>query len=217
MKRTDIINKLIKDNGYKSYLEIGVPDPRRNYYKIDCERKECVDPLIDDPLEQYDLIDTSKWLTYRMTSDEMFESMPEDKKFDIIFIDGLHHEDQVDRDLFNSFKHLNENGCIVVHDCLPQEEVHQLEKRETGIWNGTVWKSIPKLGQYGIRYVVVDADFGVGIVKYGVMNKLPEKSKLFWGYFEVFREELMHVVSKNYFLNNPGENLWKNYYEADRI
>jgi predicted O-methyltransferase YrrM len=52
-----------------------------------------------------------------ITSDAFFErSMV---KFDVIFIDGLHEEHQVDRDIVNSLQHLNPGGIIVLHDCLP--------------------------------------------------------------------------------------------------
>lgn len=197
MTRTDIINRLIEANGYKSYLEIGVPDPKRNYDKIRCKHKECVDPLIGDNFEHHRISDADKWLTYRMTSDEMFAQMPANKKYDIIFIDGLHLEEQVDKDIFHSLKHLNKNGCIVVHDCLPQCEQHQLEKRETNIWNGSVWKSIPKLNAYGIEYITVNADYGCGILLYGKISKLPEKSILTWEDFIDCRDELMHVVSED--------------------
>ena len=210
MTRTDIINKLISDNCYDSYLEIGVPDPKRNYEKILCKHKECVDPLLDDKFERFSLEDSHRWLTYRMTSDEMFKKMPEEKKYDIIFIDGLHLEDQVDKDIFNSLKHLKENGYIVVHDCLPKCELHQVEDRKTDIWNGSVWKSMPKLSSYGIKYLTVDADYGCGIIQYGKMDVLPEPSKYTWKDFAESRDILMHVVSEKYFMNTPASKLFDN-------
>jgi predicted O-methyltransferase YrrM len=43
------------------------------------------------------------------------------KKFDIVFVDGLHIEEQSTKDIHNALKVLNENGTIVVHDCFEQE------------------------------------------------------------------------------------------------
>ena len=39
MKRTDIINHLIKKNDYKRYLEIGVRNPDENLNKIKFRRE----------------------------------------------------------------------------------------------------------------------------------------------------------------------------------
>lgn len=49
------------------------------------------------------------------TSDEFFENLSEDKKFDIIFIDGDHRYDYVKRDFENAIKHID-RGYIVMDD-----------------------------------------------------------------------------------------------------
>ena len=58
-------------------------------------------------------------ITYLMPSDEMFANMSINQNYDIIFIDGMHSEDYLDRDIINSLKHLNPNGLILCHDVLP--------------------------------------------------------------------------------------------------
>ena len=82
-----------------------------------------------------------------MTSDQFFEVYPQ-KKYDVIFIDGLHLENQVDRDIFNALKHLNPGGVVIVHDCLPTTPQSQSEENPTGDWVGTVWRSIVKYTLY---------------------------------------------------------------------
>src|SRR5690554_871976 len=116
MNRTAIINYLIERYEFESYLEIGVFKPEWNFLQIECEEKTAVDPdprLEDDEIYYGDIRE--------MSSDEFFESLDEDQKYDIIFIDGLHHADQVLKDINNSLKHLNENGVIVCHDMLPED------------------------------------------------------------------------------------------------
>ena len=54
-----------------------------------------------------------------MTSDDFFRDNKE--KFDLIFIDGLHETNQVDRDIENSLKFINKGGTILLHDCLPKK------------------------------------------------------------------------------------------------
>ena len=91
MKRYEIINLLIVKNGYKSYLEIGL-DNGLNFSKIKIDNKKSVDPA----LGQY----SHAKPTYKLTSDDFFKQNKD--KYDIIFIDGLHHSEQVYRDIKNS-------------------------------------------------------------------------------------------------------------------
>ena len=207
MQRSDIINLLIKKNGYKNYLEIGLDDPRNNYLLINCENKESVDPY---PIEQHTNLnmDVSNGipqivfdnLTYRETSDEFFAH--NNKKYDIIFIDGLHLEEQVKKDIINGLKCLNKGGKIVVHDCIPTCERAQMEEINPYNWNGTVWKAIPELEKQHINYKVVDTDYGCGIIDYYEYPELlyyPSKSKLTWKDFERDGRNFMHVISENEF------------------
>ena len=65
-----------------------------------------------------------------MTSDEMFAQMDENKKYDLIFIDGMHTSEYCDRDMTNSFKHLNKDGIICVHDTIPRSKEANLSYDE---------------------------------------------------------------------------------------
>lgn len=51
----------------------------------------------------------------KTTSDNFFKKS-ENENFDLIYIDGNHHADNVYRDAINSFKLLNEKGFIVFDD-----------------------------------------------------------------------------------------------------
>lgn len=168
MLRTDIINFLIEKNRYKSYLEIGLNDGV-NYRSINCKFKCGVDP------------DTSKYsddTTFSMTSDVFFEKRC-DRKFDLIFIDGLHLEAQVDKDVENSLKFLSDSGTIVLHDCNPptiyhaRENLYDLSTPARGKWNGTVWRSIVKLRtlRNDLDICVIDTDWGCGILKKSSVDK----------------------------------------------
>ena len=86
-----------------------------------------------------------------------------DFKYDIIFIDGLHHDYQVIRDIENSLNHLSDNGVIVCHDCLPFSEVMQRQEECYGEWTGDVWKAIAKFriertnginNKYFLKYLI---------------------------------------------------------------
>lgn len=161
MLRFDIINYLIQKNNYQSYLEIGVEDGH-SLHQVKCKLIHSVDPA-------------SKHASFEVTSDEFFKMLKTfapDFKYDIIFIDGLHVEDQVDRDIENAVRHLSDNGTIVVHDCNPPTEWHQRsyeEAKKNGCrqWNGTVWKSIVKAraSRPDLDIKVVNTDWGCGIIR----------------------------------------------------
>src|SRR5690606_33227271 len=132
MNRTKVINKLIADNGYESYLEIGVYDGK-NFESIECKHKQGVDPNIPPSLRT----STEFW---RLTSDKFFESTVD--KFDIIFIDGNHEAEQVEKDIVNAYKALNKGGMILLHDCNPPTYESQVVPRMQGEYCGTVWRSV---------------------------------------------------------------------------
>lgn len=168
MQRYDIINSIIKQNGFKNYLEIGVCDPSICFDKINCENKDSVDPGVEYSVNP---------VTYPFTSDEFFKLLGNgelDKiynhKWDVIFIDGLHISEQVLRDVVNSLQHLNPNGYILLHDCNPPDIFHAREdyyvNGQQRPWNGTVWKALYYLrANSDLDVCTVDTDWGVGIVR----------------------------------------------------
>ena len=138
-----------------------------------------------------------------MTSDEFFDLIKDhpEIQYDVIFIDGLHHADQVDKDIENSLKHLVPNGYIVLHDCNPISYDAQKIPRETVVWNGDVWKSIVKLrltrSDLSIR--VVDTDFGVGIINIKPMDTYNKSKNIDWEYFDNNRQEIINLISVDEF------------------
>lgn len=155
--RTDLINFLIHTYDLDSYLEIGVQN-KVNFNKINLKdhKKICVDP---DEIANADFITTSDiFFSHNEKTDSPM-------MFDIIFIDGLHHCDQVKRDFENSLRYLTPRGFIVLHDCIPTEEIYSKVPRETKIWNGDVYKFACSLFKYkNIGYLTLDFDYGCGVV-----------------------------------------------------
>ena len=207
MKRYDIINHLINECGYIDYLEIGVRD-HRNFKKINCFNKIGVDPNPRKPC------------THMVTSDYFFENIiNKDDMFDIIFIDGLHLEEQVDKDVKNGLKHLKEGGVIVLHDCNPPTEWHtrpieQFLNEPYSDWNGTVWKSMVKARMIdGAFTCVVDTDWGCGIIKPTKKNKNCNKQShnlndtLKWEYFNLNRENILNLMQPSEFLETKWQEI----------
>ena len=147
--RWDLIEYLIKKNNYSDYLEIGC-DQDQLFSKVKIQNKVGVDPVSGGNI--------------RKTSDDFFKE--NNKKFDIIFIDGLHTYEQVKKDILNSANSLKENGIILVHDCMPDSMSKQAVPRYRMVWNGDVWKAIVDLRQNNeLEIYTCEIDQGIGIIK----------------------------------------------------
>ena len=124
----DIINSNIEENS--SYLEIGV-GRGYTFQNIKSKNKVGVDPA--PKLEENEEWDKNGGQVVLETSDDFFNENK--KKFDCIFIDGMHKIDYILRDFINSLKVLNKDGKIFISDILPTTEE---EKSLTG----GIWKTI---------------------------------------------------------------------------
>ena len=146
--RLEIIQKIISLKNYNQYLEIGC-DNDQVFSKINLKNKFGVDPVSGGNI--------------RKTSDEFFLSNT--KKFDIIFIDGLHTYEQVKKDIENSLTFLNSGGVIILHDCLPSSYLQQAIPRSQYKWTGDVWKAVVEMRtKEHLDTYTCNADMGLGII-----------------------------------------------------
>lgn len=151
---TNLLQALIDKHGLKSYLEIGVNDPKANFDKINCESMLGIEP---NSLSNENIL--------QLTSDEFFARTKTLVPFDLIFIDGLHHADQVKRDFENSLRCLSDNGFIVIHDVLPDEEQYAAVPRITKKWFGNVYQFAMTMNQYpGVGFVTFNIDCGCMLI-----------------------------------------------------
>jgi SAM-dependent methyltransferase len=191
--RTDIIQRLISKIDAKSYLEIGLGNGK-NFKEIKCKIKIGVDPCLSDGSH---LADPS----YRMTSDEYFRDNKQ--KFDVIFIDGLHIAWQVERDIENALKVLNEGGYIVCHDINPIDEASQIVPRVQKQWNGDCWKAWVKIraNNPNLKMYVVDTDSGCGVIQRGSQKlvKLGDQ-KLTYANFVKNKKHWLNLISVDEYL-----------------
>lgn len=190
IKRYDIINYLIEKYNLVNYLEIGV-FKGENIREIKAPYKNGVDPGNEGIV--------SPEVDYHMTSDEFFELIKDqdDIKYDIIFIDGLHHSEQVKKDIQNALNHVVEGGYILLHDCNPASYEAQLVPRQTMAWNGDVWKAFVdfKSHYHMMECCVVDTDFGVGVIKVGEPVCTLQNNIWGWDYFDSNRKQLLNLIT----------------------
>lgn len=145
INRINLINYLVQERGISKYLEIATHDATQSQWHIHCNYKQS---------------------NFPRSSDEFFSDNKE--TFDLVFIDGLHTEEQVSRDVDNALKVLNKDGLIILHDCMPPDAWHQREPeayRQGENWNGTVWKAALKIFNASVyKCMLIDMDWGCGII-----------------------------------------------------
>lgn len=239
MQRWDIINALIEKNNYKSYLEIGYYKGW-SFDQVNCENKTAVDPnpsktpaeesmkygntyyFMPRAVGQSEVV-SSKSLV-KLTSDDFFEEEKKAssgiggavdrslRKWDIIFIDGLHEAEQVYKDIQNSLRHLNPGGTIVLHDANPPKYEHTTTGVD-GCWTGDTYKAVIKfIDNYETEHTfnTVDTDWGVGIIQKGTWDwmsvmqphshgftRLRDESE--WDFFNNNRKDLINLITVEQF------------------
>jgi hypothetical protein len=196
LRRWDLINYLIDNYQIVNYLEIGVHEGVC-INKIKAPHKDGVDPHAWSETRGAMISE----INYPVSSDEFFQLIEgRELRYGLIFIDGLHHAEQVDKDIQNALAHIVDDGFIILHDCNPPEYSMQIVPRATELWNGDVWKSIARLRctEPNLDICVVDTDFGIGIIRRGrqeLYSKASLEECLTYPYFDSHREELMNLIS----------------------
>jgi hypothetical protein len=209
MKRYDIINRFIKERGYKDYLEIGVYTGQC-MREVIAENRTGVDPGSEGHIAEE--------VTHPVTSDAFFKSIKgSDKMYDIIFIDGLHHSYQVDVDIENALVHLKDGGVIVMHDCNPEQEVYTLVPRVSPIWHGDVYKSVLRFRSKSLHsFFTVDTDCGCGVIfkdyKGDSHNSVEDYKKALssWSYFFDNKQRLLNLISVEDFIKTDYNEVGRN-------
>lgn len=135
------------------YLEIGFTGDEYNFRRINCAHKQRLEVTCHDE-------------NSTGNDDTFFREQQE--KFDLVFIDGIHTEDQVTKDIRNALSCLNTGGIIILHDCMPPDEWHQREYetyKEGESWNGSVWKAALRYFNSSVhKCILLDTDWGCGII-----------------------------------------------------
>ena len=189
MNRCDIINYYLRlFPQFRSYLEIGV-GCGESFNAAEAFDKDGID------------IDVNSKCNYHMSSDDFFQM--NQKKYNVVFIDGLHHCDQVCRDINNSLDCLQDNGIIIVHDCIPENEVSQKLPQQNGNWVGTVWKAFVlfRCVRQDLEMFVIDTDWGVGVIK-------PHRRQKLYAYPEIISDYNLFANCKHEALNIISVEEW---------
>lgn len=131
------------------------------YLEIGCDQNALFDAV--GALDKTG-VDPGRGGTHRQTSDDFFAENK--KKFDFIWVDGLHEYRQVHRDVSNSIAALKPGGFIALHDLLPTNwKLEHMPRMNLG-WTGDVWKVAFEIAATeGLDFRLVTIDHGCGIFR----------------------------------------------------
>jgi len=124
----------------KTYVEIGVHTGQSLSLAPEDAVAIGIDPA---PVVQEKL--TAKTRVFELTSDDFFAQQDLAKEigapsFDLAFIDGLHLWEQALKDFINCEKFARHDSVIVLHDCMPLDDITSQRVRDSLFYTGDVWK-----------------------------------------------------------------------------
>lgn len=149
------INALAKKLGSKTYLEIGV-SKGHTFLGVDIASKDAVDPNFQFDISRQA---TDQVRFFDMTSDRFFVGHA-DRKYDIIFLDGLHTFEQTFRDFCATLSFSHQKTVWLIDDTMPNsifsahrniaesmnaQESHGIANRS---WHGDVYKIVPAIHDF---------------------------------------------------------------------
>jgi SAM-dependent methyltransferase len=210
----DVLKKIHEVLKPKFYVEIGVRKGK-SFGLAKCESIG-IDP---EPDIKGKLSDNQ--YIYEMTSDSFFlhegKRVLENKKLDLVFIDGLHLFEFALRDFMNVEKYANSNTVVVIDDIFPNNSIQAQRERSTAVWTGDVWKLAACLvdERKDLQLFFIDS-YPTGMLVIKSLN--PKNNKLINQYNPIIRRYKGIELSGRYkevILNrkgalNPNDpNLWR--------
>ena len=230
MTRIEVLNAIIKKKNVKNYLEIGVNRGKCLFNIKGPQHRFAVDPFFNFNLWKkfkacIKNTENFKNQYFEVTSDDFFnqnQSLLNQKRPDLTFIDGLHTYEQSLNDTLNTLKVSSDSAIIVLHDCNPLDALAAYpaasidvaraalkdHKDWKNIWNGDVWKTIVAIRKNHpeLTAFVLNTDHGLGFVCKKARTSLPEVFNainsipdLDYTFLEKNRNELLDLKPVGYF------------------
>jgi hypothetical protein len=175
----------------RSYVEVGVSTGRSLTLALPGTVCIGIDP---DPRVAFPLNATTT--VYPETSDDFFarhrvEELLGRVPLDLAFIDGMHNFEFALRDFINLEKASHRSTTILIHDCLPNGEVHAARERQTVKWAGDIWRLVLLLRAWRPDLDVVVADSGPSGL--GIVQGLDPASSVLSEHYEEIVEQYLAI------------------------
>jgi SAM-dependent methyltransferase len=209
--KTDIINALGEANGYSTYLEIAsgrtghkfgkisekiFPGKKRLLYRVSCDYSDGL------PLHYHSDSETGAEL--------LKDLVDANHCFDVVFVDPHHSYEASKVNIDFAYRLIKHGGVMVIHDVNPPSgKVTGEIFANKRYWCGQTYQAFLDFirEKTELEYIVVDTDWGVGIVfsadgeKPDIKGKLPGKSNIpipenpQWNFFHRYRKSLLRLIS----------------------
>ena len=166
--KTDLVHIISKRLRFRNYLEVCTSLSGNKYAEIHRARFRTARRLMYNCPETFD---DGLPIDYRIVGFDIADAVNKLKddadKIDICLVDGWHTYDCASRDLSCAYELLADGGALVVHDCLPPNEVIASPTWVPGHdWCGVSYRSYVDfvLSRSDLDYCTVDIDYGCGII-----------------------------------------------------
>ena len=132
----------------RTYAEIGVSLGRSLTLALPGTISIGIDPApnLQFPVRRGTRIfnETSDEFFARHSLKQLFDGLP----LDLGFIDGMHRFEFALRDFMNFERASARETVLLIHDCLPADELSVAREQSTNIWSGDVWRLILLLKEW---------------------------------------------------------------------
>lgn len=115
--RNEVVQACLDQFERPSYLEIGVWKGK-TFFRVSAAQKVAVDPKFAFDVEAARAQHSGSEF-FEVTSDDYFGLHNHQRKFHVVYLDGLHTLEQTLRDLINAICLLEDDGIIVIDDVYP--------------------------------------------------------------------------------------------------
>jgi hypothetical protein len=178
--KANLINRIAKLRGYRSYLEISTAYSGFRYRQIDRDiLTTCHRLMYQCPSEHSDGMP----IDFRSADLDIAECLREVQmrgcSYDIVLVDSWHEYATSRRDLIEALGLIAEGGTVVVHDCLADRERTAQPTFTPGDWRGVTYKAYLDfvLAQSTVDYRTVDIDCGCGIIRKRALRAAPSDER----------------------------------------
>ncbi len=192
MLRHEFIQRFVDMIPNARYLEVGV-STGETFTRIKARKKTGVDPVYAFDFKANAEADSTAHYEV-LTSDAFFQKAIERgvKKFDVVFLDGLHTFEQILKDLLNAVHLVEESGIIVIDDVIPSDYTASVSdvptmfalRRAAGnadaSWMGDVYKIVWFVATYMpfFNYATIKENHGQMVLWRGVNRTVEKDIKL---------------------------------------
>lgn len=138
---------------------------------------------------------------YAMTSDDFFAQVEAGtisgvRDYSLAFIDGLHTYDQALRDFVNLEKLSSADSVIMLHDCIPLDDISSSNPRTSQFYTGDVWKTLLILvrNRPDLKFCIIPA-WPSGLV---LVSGLNSKSEVLHEKFSILVDQYRPLTFADY-------------------